>query len=123
MRTKVFCQGETILEYHELLAHAPAIDWVGSSGTVRTLQGLDTIPKDSFGRFSTADLQPFIENLRQCTTTQITEIRGIDPRRADIILSGCLILDAVTESLGGEYIRASRFSLRHGLLEQFVEQL
>ena len=41
---------------------------------------------------------------------------GINPERADIIVSGAAVLDAVMTGVGAESIRASDRALRDGLL-------
>ena len=46
---------------------------------------------------------------------------GLDPRRADVILAGGLILDRIARAAGATEIRVSDRGIRWGLLQEILE--
>jgi exopolyphosphatase/guanosine-5'-triphosphate,3'-diphosphate pyrophosphatase len=46
---------------------------------------------------------------------------GLDPRRADVILAGALILDRVAAATGVDEVRVSDRGIRWGLLHELIE--
>ena len=56
------------------------------------------------------------KELRTLTLEQIAAYPGVEANRADILLGGLLVSEAILEFLSASYMRASKFSLRHGLL-------
>jgi len=97
---------------------------VGSSGTIgavcqmiavrttgaapRTLNNL-TVRRD--------DIDEVVRRLVKAPTVKArTRIPGLDPRRADIILAGALILEQVARECGVEELTFSDFALREGVL-------
>ena len=51
------------------------------------------------------------------TPGERVEQLGVPERRADVMIAGLAVLDGVLEYLGLSAIRASRASLRHGVLD------
>ena len=47
---------------------------------------------------------------------------GMDPERADVLLGGALIFDALSEHLGVERWRVSMAGLRAGLVEDVLRR-
>ncbi len=97
---------------------------VGSSGTIgavcqmaaaradggvpRTLNNL-TVTRD--------DIDGVVRRLIKAPTVkERARIPGLDPRRADIILAGALILEQVVHELGAEELTFSDYALREGVL-------
>jgi len=48
------------------------------------------------------------------------QMPGLDPKRADVILAGALILDGVAERAGATHVRASDRGIRWGLLYELL---
>lgn len=103
---------------------------VGASGTVesvvsmvlaersaeelRTLNGIEVSRKE---------VRRVVKRLiRAGTQEQRLDIPGLDPRRADIILAGALVLDEVLDVFGFETLTFSDFALREGVLLDAVER-
>ena len=57
-----------------------------------------------------------IERFRQLDTPERARIPGVQPKRADVILSGACIVRTVMEKLGASSLTVSDRGLRHGLL-------
>ncbi len=54
----------------------------------------------------------------KCTDEERREIKGLSPKRADIILGGACIILAAMEAAGAKEIVVSDRSLRHELLRR-----
>ena len=48
---------------------------------------------------------------------------GVPPRRADVMVAGCVILQKLMERLELDRLRVSRFNLRHGLLLSLLARI
>src|SRR3954452_4915733 len=97
---------------------------VGSSGTIlnlaeisRALRGEPT-PKQVSGAVLTAkDLAKVVEALAAARTVEErAQVPGLDPKRADIILGGAIVLEQIVSQLGIDEIVLSDFALREGVL-------
>ena len=100
---------------------------VGVAGTVTSLaamaQGLTSYdPARVHGyRLGRADLRRQIDRLRAATQAERERIAGLDPRRADVILAGALILEGVARAAGVAEIRVSDRGIRWGLVYEMLE--
>jgi exopolyphosphatase/guanosine-5'-triphosphate,3'-diphosphate pyrophosphatase len=63
-----------------------------------------------------AEIDRQIELYRTRTVEERREIVGLQPKRADVILAGALVVRTVLEKLGSESLTVSDRGLRHGLL-------
>jgi exopolyphosphatase/guanosine-5'-triphosphate,3'-diphosphate pyrophosphatase len=97
---------------------------VGSSGTIvnlaeisRALRGEPT-PKQVSGAVLTAkQLTNAVNALAGARTVEErTQVPGLDPKRADIILGGALVLEQIFEQLDIDEMIISDFALREGVL-------
>lgn len=97
---------------------------VGSSGTIGAVCAMasarndDAVPKtwNSFTLLQ-ADLEAVVKSLVKAPTVESrAKVPGLDPRRADIILAGALILEQVFEEFGIREMRFSDYALREGVL-------
>ena len=109
---------------------APATDsasLVGVAGTVTTLaamaQHLETYdPGRVHGyRLESAELARQIERLRTASQVERERMPGLDPRRADVILAGALILEGISRRAGVTEIRVSDRGIRWGLLHEILD--
>jgi exopolyphosphatase/guanosine-5'-triphosphate,3'-diphosphate pyrophosphatase len=66
---------------------------------------------------SATELRELVAELAKAKSTADREaIAGLDPKRADIILGGALVLEQIVERLGIEEVVISDFALREGVL-------
>ncbi|MGH9137602.1 MAG: Ppx/GppA phosphatase family protein [Acidimicrobiales bacterium] len=97
---------------------------IGSSGTIVNVAqmahastGGEPRRQVSNATLSAEELRAVIRDLsKRPTVAERTEVPGLDPRRADIILGGVLILEQAYELLGIEELVVSDFALREGVL-------
>jgi exopolyphosphatase/guanosine-5'-triphosphate,3'-diphosphate pyrophosphatase len=95
---------------------------VGVAGTVTSLaamaQGLASYdPTRVHGyRLQAAALDAEIARLARSTQAQRETIAGLDPRRADVILAGALILREIARKAGVSEVLVSDRGIRWGLL-------
>jgi exopolyphosphatase/guanosine-5'-triphosphate,3'-diphosphate pyrophosphatase len=101
---------------------AGAVTLVGVAGTVTSLaamaQGLASYdPTRVHGyRLQAAALDAEIARLARSTQAQRETIAGLDPRRADVILAGALILREIARKAGVSEVLVSDRGIRWGLL-------
>ena len=99
---------------------------VGVAGTVTSLaamaQGLVSYDAARVhGYHLSADaLGRQIDRLRAATEREREGMAGLDPRRADVILAGALILERIAKAMGVSEIRVSDHGIRWGLLHEAV---
>lgn len=97
---------------------------VGSSGTiacvaemVQTARGGDRLRTKGGFSFTAAELTAVIEQLVAApTVVERLGLLGLDPKRADIILGGAIILEQAFGALGIQEMTVSNYALREGLL-------
>jgi exopolyphosphatase/guanosine-5'-triphosphate,3'-diphosphate pyrophosphatase len=97
---------------------------VGTSGTVETLVGMslleeaDELPRTLNGAvLPRPALARSIERLVDAgSAVAAREVRGVDPKRADILLAGALILDEVMAAVAIDELTFSDGALREGIL-------
>jgi exopolyphosphatase/guanosine-5'-triphosphate,3'-diphosphate pyrophosphatase len=97
---------------------------IGSSGTIGAICSMasarrgESVPK-TFNNFvlSRAELASVVKSLVKApTVTARTKLPGVDPRRADILLAGALIVEQIFEEFGLEEMVFSDYALREGVL-------
>lgn len=97
---------------------------VGSSGTMATLCAMaaaridETVPKtwNNF-KLTRTDLKAVVKSLVKASSADArAKLPGMDPKRADIILGGAIILEQVFEELDIEAMVYSDYALREGVL-------
>ena len=97
---------------------------VGSSGTITNLaemvhaaRGGEPLKTMSNFTFSAGELSEVVASLaRASTVEERTKIPALDPKRADIILGGAIILEQAFVELGIEAMTVSDYALREGVL-------
>jgi exopolyphosphatase/guanosine-5'-triphosphate,3'-diphosphate pyrophosphatase len=100
---------------------------VGVAGTVTSLAAMaeslasyDPLRVHGY-RLSRASLAGQIARLAGATQAERERMVGLDPRRADVILAGALILDGLATAAGAAEVRVSDRGIRWGLLHELVE--
>jgi exopolyphosphatase/guanosine-5'-triphosphate,3'-diphosphate pyrophosphatase len=67
-------------------------------------------------RLTLPALEQQIDRLRASTQIQREAMVGLDPLRADVILSGAIILGEIARRIGSTYVLVSDRGIRWGLL-------
>jgi exopolyphosphatase / guanosine-5'-triphosphate,3'-diphosphate pyrophosphatase len=99
---------------------------VGVAGTVTSLAAMALAlpsydPARVHGyRLSRADLAREIARLGAATQPERERMIGLDPRRADVIFAGALILERIANAAGVGEIRVSDRGIRWGLLHELA---
>ena len=97
---------------------------IGSSGTIvnlaemaRAARGEPPLRQVSGATIGAEDLADVIEVLEACASVEERmAVPGLDPKRADIVLGGALVLEQAFAFLGIEEMIVSDFALREGVL-------
>jgi exopolyphosphatase/guanosine-5'-triphosphate,3'-diphosphate pyrophosphatase len=113
----------------QTLAGAPAggAPLVGVAGTVTSLAAM-ALALESYDparvhgfHLPLVDLDRQIDRLARATAPEREKMIGLDPRRADVILAGALILDRIARAAGASDVRVSDHGIRWGLLHEILE--
>jgi exopolyphosphatase/guanosine-5'-triphosphate,3'-diphosphate pyrophosphatase len=100
---------------------------IGTGGTLTTLgamsllRGRQGAERDLFSKVqgaevARADVKHFIEVLRRLPVSDRSKIAGLSSDRADIIVAGLVIVDAVLKHFGANRLRVHEGGIRDGLL-------
>jgi exopolyphosphatase/guanosine-5'-triphosphate,3'-diphosphate pyrophosphatase len=103
---------------------------VGSSGTilnvaemVRARRGAEPLRQVGMRSFTADDLAEVVDDLAsRARVADRLAVPGLDPRRADIILGGVVVLEQVVRGLGIDELVISDFALREGVLLDVVRR-
>ena len=91
---------------------------IGSSGSIIALAKLTNKDRDAGGTpFLRKDLSKTVSVIQTKTAAELLSMRGMEPKRVDLILAGGVLLDELAQILGAKEIRTTEFSLRDGILE------
>jgi exopolyphosphatase / guanosine-5'-triphosphate,3'-diphosphate pyrophosphatase len=103
---------------------APPLALIGTAGTVTSLAAM-SLGLGSYDptlvhghRLTLAALEHEIARLRTSTQPERERMVGLDPKRADVILAGALILRQIAAAAGTAEIRVSDRGVRWGLLHE-----
>lgn len=104
---------------------------IGTSGTIQSIANMVLAEKqmqipELLNGFSVSakEIIHIISKITKCSNQdEILEIPGIDPRRADIILAGALILETAIEELKIKEILLSPYALREGIVYDTFEKM
>jgi exopolyphosphatase / guanosine-5'-triphosphate,3'-diphosphate pyrophosphatase len=109
--------------------HAVAEGWpkpkflLASSGTAMALARVISRSDTSNGQFVKKDLTRIVQEMSKKTVDQLLSMKGMDPKRVDLILAGGLLMEGFLSSLGSKEVRTTDFSLRDGILLQELERI
>ena len=101
---------------------------VGIAGTFTTLSAVKKaliryLPAEVHGSFlNREEIQRQLRNFKGKTIAERREIRGLEPKRADVILAGSLLVDRIMEFFHMERVVVSDQGIRHGLLYDRFER-
>jgi exopolyphosphatase / guanosine-5'-triphosphate,3'-diphosphate pyrophosphatase len=97
---------------------------VGVGGTVTTLAamhlGLEEYRADRIQdmELTREELDGLCESLAPLSVAERKRLSGLDPKRADVILAGALIIQRIVHRLGIGGLVVSVLGLRHGLMQE-----
>jgi exopolyphosphatase / guanosine-5'-triphosphate,3'-diphosphate pyrophosphatase len=89
---------------------------LGSSGTAKAIAKI--LDKKIF---TLKELRELVEEMSTMNTSQLLDIRGMEPKRVDMILAGAILLEEAMKVLGATKLIPSDFSLRDGIVEEEKE--
>lgn len=95
---------------------------LGSSGTVRAYAKMLEAEKHD-GVFSRASLKRLVHRMTWMTSEQLMHVRGMEPKRVDLIVAGGVVLEECVRAIKAEEISATEFALRDGLLLREAREL
>lgn len=97
--------------------------FVGSSGTIETIVAMAVAARGvteqrtlNAERVTAAEIDAAVELLLATPPAERGRLAGVDPRRADILLGGALILEQLVAELGIDELVYSDYALREGVL-------
>ena len=93
---------------------------IGSSGSILALAKLSqkgTTSKVVLKK----DLKKLVGQMKTKTAGELLSMRGMEPKRVDLILAGAILLDEVSDLLKAKTIRTTEFALRDGILVDELE--
>jgi exopolyphosphatase/guanosine-5'-triphosphate,3'-diphosphate pyrophosphatase len=104
---------------------------IASSGTAQTVATMAAARREADRRaafngfeFSTADIDAVVDELLgHATVESRRSVLGLEPRRADIIVAGALVLQAVAHAFGVATFTFSTGALREGILADTLARL
>jgi exopolyphosphatase / guanosine-5'-triphosphate,3'-diphosphate pyrophosphatase len=102
---------------------------IGTSGTILSLGALaaleatGSLPTDVRNlRVSTKALRRVRKRLVAMDQRERLEMPGLDPRRADIVVGGAILLDTILRLLGAEELTLCDLALREGLVLDYIRR-
>lgn len=105
----------------ELLQGLDEISFVGVAGTITTLASIhlgledyDSAQVDGF-ILSLSDIETILDSLQKKTVAEQKTIKGLNPKRADVVFAGTIILQEAMIYAGAERVLVSDRGLRYGL--------
>ncbi|HUT99801.1 MAG TPA: Ppx/GppA phosphatase family protein [Myxococcota bacterium] len=113
--------GEALVELTTL---ADFQSLVGVGGTVTTLGAMHLELEDYRAdriqgmELARADIDGLCEKLAFLSVAERKRLSGLDPKRADVILAGALIVQRIVHLLGAGGLVVSDRGLRHGLMQE-----
>ncbi len=97
---------------------------IGSSGSVLALAKLAHKGKEDALKklFPRKELSRLVDLMKTKTSAELLSIKGMEPKRVDLILAGAILLDELADILGAKQIRATEFALRDGVLVDALDR-
>ena len=122
-RLRLYIRGELYFAAREVRSREPEL-LIASSGTAQTIASMvltaqgDPIPEQLNGlEIGLDQIRPVLKEVLDAPTHEKrAAIPGCDPRRADILAAGGIVLQTVMEELGFDRFTVSSYSLREGII-------
>lgn len=95
---------------------------LGSSGSIIALAKLVHTNRDAAAKpFERKALNKTVKIIEDKTPAELLSIKGMEPKRVDLILAGAVLLDEIASILGAKQIRTTEYALRDGILVDELE--
>ncbi len=94
---------------------------IGSSGTARALSRM--CRKNTSKDISPKWLAKLVRTMTPCSLEEIRALPGMDPKRADLMLAGAVVLDETLRALNAHSAVSTEFSLRDGILDGELKRI
>jgi exopolyphosphatase/guanosine-5'-triphosphate,3'-diphosphate pyrophosphatase len=113
---------------HAIASQVERLHMLGTSGTVTTMAGIHLrLPRYDRRRvdglwMSSAEIDGVLEDLLAMSYEERMANACIGPDRADLVMAGCAILEAIRRAFPCERLRVADRGLREGLLVQMMEE-
>lgn len=120
---RLFVRGELYFASQEVRSREPDC-LIASSGTAQTIAAMvltergETVP-DSLNdvRISRSEAKKVVKQILKAKSfSERAKLPGCDPRRADIVAAGGIVLETVMEELGFNEFTISSYALREGII-------
>ncbi len=129
MVSEMFAAIRPFDEFHRIASYVAqgSVQMLGSSGTVTTLGGLHLqLPRYSRTQvdglmLSFAEIDRLSRMLLRMSYRERSDNPCIGPQRADLVLSGCAILEAVRQTWPVGRLRVADRGIREGVLASLIE--
>jgi exopolyphosphatase/guanosine-5'-triphosphate,3'-diphosphate pyrophosphatase len=94
-----------------------------SLGTVAATAARGTTPSDLRNlRVSAKQIRRLRKEIVALTPAQRLTVPGLDPRRADLVVAGAVLLDTILRRLGAEELTLCDLALREGLVLDYIRR-
>lgn len=109
-----------------LKAAAPRGGWptaeeiIGSGGSIRALARIHEEMGSGGERFNEKDLDHMAETLAPLPLARLLKVPGMEPKRAEFITAGAVLMAEVCAALDARTIRPTNYALRDGMLEEEI---
>lgn len=114
------------MELEPVTAPLKTLGWdeaIGTSGTIRSAQGVLRAQSWTEESITVAGLQQLRDYMLECGASDQLDLSGLSSERAPVFAGGVVILMTVLEQLGIDRMRAARGALREGLIYDMIGRL
>lgn len=114
---------QSVLKRNFAIAKIPKIaQFMGSSGTIRSLRKILKKRGKKIEPFSQTDLNDLVETMIPLSRSELLRIPGMIEKRVDIILAGSILLQEIMKHFAAEEMYTTPYALRDGILESELER-
>ncbi len=120
---------EQIEEAASSILHLGYSDVIGTAGTINNLATMASYEKNAVPlsalrnpRITDGDLKKLYDRLRDSTPEERLEMKGLDPRRSDIILGGTAVLTVLMRMLNIDAVIACDKAIREGMIYNYIQK-
>lgn len=118
---------EEVDRYLEVVADTGFDRVIGTSGTILSLGAVASAMEHDAAPLGIRNLRVSAKSLRKLRKTAVEmdleermQLPGLDPRRADIMVAGAILLDTLLRRLGADEITLCDLALREGVLLDYI---
>ncbi|MEE6250025.1 MAG: hypothetical protein VX583_06465 [Bdellovibrionota bacterium] len=94
---------------------------LGSSGTIKSISRLIRKHYDQRPPLSYQNIELLLSKMTGMTYDEVIEMKGLEPKRRDLIIPGLVLFLCVLDYYGGTSVHTTRFALRDGLLVDVLQ--